>query len=161
VGVYRDATTKVLPVAVWIHGGALIMGNRSGINGALRDKLLAAGYAVVSIDYLLAPETKLPGIVADLQDTFRWLRSKGSDLIRIDPKRVAVLGGSVGGYLTLMAGFRAEPRPQGLVSIWGYSDIAGAWYSKPDPFYHTKPLVSKPDVYKAVGCPVFSEGVNC
>ena len=28
--VYRPATEKVLPVVVWIHGGALIMGHREG-----------------------------------------------------------------------------------------------------------------------------------
>src|SRR5262245_57395259 len=50
---------------VWIHGGALIMGNRIGIDGRLKKLALDAGYAIVSIDYRLAPETKLPEVVAD------------------------------------------------------------------------------------------------
>jgi acetyl esterase/lipase len=156
--VYRDSGEQIRPVAVWIHGGALIMGSRAGMDIALRNQLLMAGYAVVSIDYRLAPETKLPGIVEDVQDAFRWLRDQGPKLFHIDPKRVAVLGGSAGGYLTLLAGYRVTPRPQCLVSYWGYGDIVGAWYSKPDPFYRTKPLVSKEDAYAAVGGPAVSEG---
>ena len=31
--VYRPATKDVLPVVVWIHGGALINGHRAGVSG--------------------------------------------------------------------------------------------------------------------------------
>src|SRR5207245_2482898 len=54
--VYQPVTDKNCPVVIWIHGGALIMGDRKGIDGELRNMLLKAGYAVVSIDYRLAPE---------------------------------------------------------------------------------------------------------
>jgi acetyl esterase/lipase len=66
--VYGNSADKPRPVVIWIHGGALIMGHRGQIDQALFDKLLKAGYAVVSIDYRLAPETKLPAILEDLQD---------------------------------------------------------------------------------------------
>src|SRR5260370_42366322 len=56
------------PVIIWVHGGALIMGHRGQVDRALLDKLLKAGYTVVSIDYRLAPETKLPAILEDLED---------------------------------------------------------------------------------------------
>ncbi len=54
--VTRAATREKLPVAVWIHGGALIMGDRHGIDSTLRNALVNAGYVVVSIDYRLAPK---------------------------------------------------------------------------------------------------------
>lgn len=155
--VYRPPDDKVRPVAVWIHGGALIVGDRSGMSARLRDALLAAGYAVVSIDYRLAPETKLPAILDDVRDAFRWVREQGPELLRIDPKRLAVLGGSAGGYLTLTTGYRVAPRPRALVAFWGYGDVAGDWYAKPDPFYRTKPLVPKEEAYKVIGGPVLSE----
>jgi acetyl esterase/lipase len=121
------------PVAVWIHGGALINGNRAWIDGRARQMLLDAGYALVSIDYRLAPETKLPAIIEDVGDAFAWIRNEGSNLFHGDVSRIAVLGGSAGGYLTLMSGFRVHPRPAVLVSFWGYGDIVGDWYSKPSP----------------------------
>jgi len=66
--VYRADDEKVRPVVVWIHGGALIMGGRNGINGRVKKMFLDAGYTIVSIDYRLAPETKLPAIIEDVED---------------------------------------------------------------------------------------------
>jgi acetyl esterase/lipase len=151
------AGEQMRPVVMWIHGGALIMGNRAGIDPALRDALVKAGCVVVSIDYRLAPETKLPGILEDVADAYRWLRDKGPQLFKADPDRIAVMGGSAGGYLTLTTGYRQEPRPRALVSFWGYGDIAGAWYSRPDPFYAKMPAVPKDEAYKAVGDKPLSE----
>jgi acetyl esterase/lipase len=157
--VYRLPGDDVRPVIVWIHGGALIMGGRGGPNLAQRKRYLDAGYVIVSIDYRLAPETKLRGILEDVQDAFKWVRSKGPALYQIDPKRVAVVGHSAGGYLTLMAGFAVEPRPQALVSFYGYGDVVGDWYAKPDPFYRKKePLITQADAYEAVGTKEITHG---
>jgi acetyl esterase/lipase len=145
------------PVVVWIHGGALIVGHRGGIDRALFARLREAGCVVVSIDYRLAPETKLPAIVEDVQDACRWVRERGPELFGCDPGRLAVMGGSAGGYLTLLTGHRVEPRPKALVSFWGYGDIAGAWYSRPDPFYRRMPLVPEDEARRVVGGAVLSE----
>jgi acetyl esterase/lipase len=112
--------------------------------------LLEAGFTVVSIDYRLAPETKLPGIIEDVQDAFGWVRKEAGSL-GIDADRLAVCGGSAGGYLTLMTGFCVQPRPKALVSFWGYGDIVGPWYSRPDPFYLKQPAVSREEALAAVG----------
>ena len=78
--VYRPDDDITRPVAVWIHGGALIMGNRGWTATRAKDLLLDAGYAVVSIDYRLAPETLLPGIIEDLEDAFAWIEREGPQL---------------------------------------------------------------------------------
>jgi acetyl esterase/lipase len=155
--VYRMPGEAVRPAILWIHGGALIMGNRRGLRPEQRDQYLEAGFTIVSIDYRLAPETKLKAIIEDLQDAYAWVRANGPGLFRIDPDRIAVIGHSAGGYLTLMAGFCLNPRPKALVAFYGYGDIAGAWYSQPDPFYSEKPAVPKEDAYQAVGGKVISE----
>jgi acetyl esterase/lipase len=111
---------------------------------------------VVSIDYRLAPETKLPEIIEDVEDAFRWMRRDAGPL-NIDVERLAVCGGSAGGYLTLMTGFCVQPRPRALVSYWGYGDIVGAWYSRPDPFYLRQPPVSRDEALTAVGATPLSE----
>jgi acetyl esterase/lipase len=138
------------PVAVWIHGGALIFGSRKlPPNSRVLRPLLDAGFAVVSIDYRLAPETKLPAIIEDVKDAFRWIRAN-SERLGIDPGRVVVCGGSAGGYLTLMTGFVLRTRPKALVSYWGYGDIVGAWYSRPDPFYLRQRAVTREEALSAV-----------
>ena len=50
-----------------------------------------------------------------------------------------------------MSGLLIEPRPVALVSFWGYGDIAGPWYSQPDPFYRRQPIVSEAEARAAVG----------
>ncbi len=145
------------PGLVWIHGGALIMGSRKPLGTPFPSNLLGLGYVVVSIDYRLAPETKLPAIVEDLQDAWRWVRRQGSKQLGIDPDRIATAGGSAGGYLTLMTGFCLDPRPRALVSYFGYGDITTRWYSEPDEFYRRQPLVSKEEAYRSVGTSALSE----
>jgi acetyl esterase/lipase len=139
------------PLAVWIHGGALIMGDRRSIDRALFGELIKAGYVVASIDYRLAPETKLPAILEDVKDAFGWLRTEGPKRFGVRVDRIAVLGGSAGGYLTLTCGHLIEPRPAALISFWGYGDIAGPWYSRPDAFYRRQPLVTEAEARAAVG----------
>jgi acetyl esterase/lipase len=111
----------------------------------------------VSIDYRLAPETKLPAILDDVRAAVAWVRAEGPRSWGARTDRIAVLGGSAGGYLTLASGFLIEPRPAALVSFWGYGDIAGPWYSRPDPFYHRQPLVSEAEARSAVGTATLAE----
>ena len=72
--VYYYADSKPRPVVVSLHGGALIMGHRENIGSVLKNFATTNGYVLVSFDYRLAPETKLPAIMEDIEDAFRWLR---------------------------------------------------------------------------------------
>jgi acetyl esterase/lipase len=156
--VYREDDKTKRPVVVWIHGGALIMGNREGVSKRLKDAVLDAGCVLVSIDYRLAPETQLPGVVADVEDAIKWIHEKGPKLFNADPDRIAVAGGSAGGYLTLVTGHRAKPRPVALVSFWGYGDLVGAWYSEPSPHpRHNKVKVTREEAYKQVKGPAVAD----
>lgn len=134
--VYRPADEKVRPVIVHIHGGALIMGNRE-ISKA--DTLLLPfaehyGYAVVSIDYRLAPETKLPAIISDIEAAFTWLGGEAAKRFDLDPSRMVVVGDSAGGYLTLVTGYRVNPKPKALIALYGYGELNADWFSKPNPY---------------------------
>jgi acetyl esterase/lipase len=149
--VYRPEGEGACPAILWIHGGALILGHRGDLRSEQLSRYLEAGFAVVSIDYRLAPETKLATILEDVRDGHNWLREKGPELFRIDPDRIAVVGHSAGGYLTLTCGYRLRHRPRALVAFYGYGDIAGPWYSEPDPFYLRQPAVSKEEALGAVG----------
>src|SRR5262245_15959127 len=155
--VYRKPDDIVRPAILWIHGGALIMGNRRGLPAAQAERYLNAGYTIISIDYRLAPQAKLSQILEDLEDAYRWVRGEGPKLFRIDPNRIAVIGHSAGGYLALTAGYRLNPRPTAIVSFYGYGDIAGEWYSRPDSFYNRQPPVPREEAYRAVGTRLISD----
>ena len=106
------------PMLVFFHGGGFMFGNRDeGLNIHLKDKLLTNNYAVVSADYRLAPETKLNEIMKDACDVVMWLRINGHDRYNIDPNRIAVAGGSAGGYLALSSGFKKDSAPNAIIAI--------------------------------------------
>ncbi|HMD84036.1 MAG TPA: alpha/beta hydrolase [Terriglobia bacterium] len=152
--VYGSEATVRKPALIWIHGGALIMGSRKNPPDWLDPK---GNQVVISIDYRLAPETKLPAIIEDVQDAFRWVHQQGPRLLNIDAGKLVVAGGSAGGYLTLMTGFCVKPRPRALISVSGYGGIVGPWYSRPSPFYLTQPHIAKDVAYASVGTDCVSE----
>ena len=85
---YRFVDRPKQPVVVWIHGGALINGHRESVPQWLMDVCRQNGFVLVSLDYRLAPETKLSDIISDIQDAFRWIREQGPKLFDADAERI-------------------------------------------------------------------------
>ena len=150
--VYRAEGDAVQPMVVWLYGGALIIGSRHGVSGGLAALCRKEGYILISLDYRLAPEVKLPGIIDDLRDAFRWIREKGPALFHADPNRIVVAGGSAGGYLTMMMGISIEPRPTALLAYWGYGSFQSPWATQPSTHHGTADsLMPKAEMLKAIG----------
>lgn len=102
---YPSTTSAPVPLAVYIHGGGWIAGDRisDGYYNLTRDRLLAAGVAVASLDYRLAPRHRFPAQINDVTYAVRYFRSKAKQL-RIDPDRIAAYGTSAGGHLASLVG---------------------------------------------------------
>jgi acetyl esterase/lipase len=131
-----------------------IFGSRRDLGSLWLDhvqRYLTAGFAVVAIDYRLAPETKLDGMLDDLQDAYRWIGDVGWDVLGVDADRIAFVGHSAGGYLALTAGWLLRPRPTALVSFYGYGDITRPWYTRPSPHYSQERAVPRDVALAAVG----------
>ncbi len=140
---------KKSPVIVFIHGGALIWGSRKDIILEQVQLYNKAGYSVFSLDYRLAPESKLKYIVEDIQDALVWIKKNGEKLFDLDVNKIAFIGNSAGGYLSLLAGTFSE-KPNVIISFYGYGDILGEWYGKPSDYYCSMPLVEKKEVENIV-----------
>lgn len=90
-------TQKLLPVIVWIHGGGWISGNKGLI--ANYCKILAAqGYAVVSIDYSIAPEKSYPVPVRQANAALGWLK-QNANRFHINPAHFVLAGDSGGAHI--------------------------------------------------------------
>jgi acetyl esterase/lipase len=140
--IYLPKGDALRPVIVWFHGGALIMGNRETILPEIRALAEEKNYAIISFDYRLAPETKLPAIISDVEAAFKWLAIDGANRFHLDLDRMVVAGNSAGGYLALVAGYRANPKPKALVSLYGYGRLNEDWYLRPNlyPEYNPKKI---------------------
>jgi len=156
--VHRPDDTRPRPVLVWLHGGALMMGAKKWVQPDLVALCRSEGYCLVSANYRLAPQAKLPQIIEDLRDLMKWIHEKGPGLFHADVSRIVVAGSSAGGYLTMMTGI-IEPRPKGLVAYYGYGDVDGPWYTTPSEHYRKRPLVSEEDAYKGMTPDVVTEPV--
>ncbi len=94
------------PVILAIHGGAFMGGDKRDAQLMPMLEGLKHGYAVVSINYRLSGEALFPALVQDVKAAIRWVRANTTQFL-FDPTRIAVWGGSAGGYLALMAGVSA------------------------------------------------------
>ena len=112
------------PAVLFIHGGGFKGGDKAEYRSAsVSADLARAGYVVVSCNYILSTKENpavWPQNIADCRDAVRWMRVNAKEL-GIDPQRIAVAGGSAGGYLALMVGLTDEKselggNPQASVS---------------------------------------------
>jgi len=142
------------PVILWVHGGGgLIFGSRKEIAPARLDKWLMNEFVVVAIDYRWARGTELPELFTDIEAADGWVRAEGPRLWGGDPERVACVGHSAGAYLGLSIRWLlpGRPRPLAVVSLYGYGDIGGRWYTVPDAHYSSLGRVAQNDAYSVVG----------
>ncbi len=141
-GDFYPAPHPLSPVIVYIHGGGLFFGSREDIKKEQIELYHQAGFNIFSIDYRLAPETKLPEIKSDIADALSWLEHEGVKQFDCNPKKIAVIGSSAGGYLSLLSGTLTN-KPKAIVSFYGYGDITGDWAIKPSPHYQKMTTVPK------------------
>lgn len=98
---------KKLPVVFYFHGGGFCVGSRLWPNFHNSCLRLSSGLeaVVVSPDYRLAPENRLPAAVHDAVSAVEWLREEAENRsdawVRetVDFERVFVVGDSSGGNL--------------------------------------------------------------
>src|SRR5580765_4137860 len=136
---YPPAGPAPHPIAIIIHGGGFVRGtSKNNSEAYCADFLAPAGYAVFSINYRLAPKYPYPAMVEDVQRAIRYLRHNAKKW-KADPNRIALVGGSAGGYLSNMVGVlnapgikgakdpvdRTSARVQAVVTLFGPSDFRG------------------------------------
>jgi acetyl esterase/lipase len=144
------------PVIIYIHGGGLIWGTREEISEEMVQLYTNNGFALFSIDYRLAPSTKLPEILEDIKDAILWIHIEGPKQFSIDSKKIAVVGSSAGGFLALTTGTFTH-KPSAIVSFYGYGDLVGSWATSPSKYYCQKDIVSKELAYKLITDKILTE----
>lgn len=91
------------------HGGGFIIGDLESEHPRCLAMAAGGGAVAVGVDYRLAPEHPLPAAAEDCYAALRWVADNAEEL-KIDPKRIAVGGGSAGGNLSAAVALMARDR---------------------------------------------------
>lgn len=96
--IYYPKNIKNFATIVWFHGGGLTGGNKE-IPDALKNK----GFAIIGVNYRLAPKAKAAKAIEDAAAAVAWAFHNISNYGG-DTSLIFVSGHSAGGYLTSMIG---------------------------------------------------------
>lgn len=114
-----------LPVFIFIHGGGWVLGDYQTHKRLVRDLVVESGYACVFIEYSRSPEAKYPIALNECYAATKWVAEHG-DEINVDGKRLAIVGNSAGGNMTIGTCLKAKdnkgPDIKCQILLWPYSD---------------------------------------
>lgn len=140
----ETTSDKPAPVLIWWHGGGLLQGTRKGLAPHLARAPDLHNICVVSADYRLAPQVRLPAILSDVRDAIDYVQSdkfKVDTDGRADSSRLVLSGSSAGGWLALIGasqlGFKEcniaplSGKISGTIPIYPITDLTS-------PFWNTK-----------------------
>ncbi len=139
---YEETTVEGIP-AMWarplakptgsllicFHGGGFVTGSRASHRKLFGHIAAAAGIPGLIVEYRRAPESAYPAAVDDALAAYRWALACG-----IAPSRIAFVGDSAGGGLSVAAALAARrddlPSPGAIfiMSPWLDLDANGASY---------------------------------
>ncbi|GEO70023.1 alpha/beta hydrolase [Levilactobacillus acidifarinae] len=120
---------------LYLHGGGLEFGQRDDLPRPYLQQFVDAGYQVITLDYLLAPESKLDVILAVLKESIATLQTKltlTSNLYLMGRSAGAYLG-----YLLLRDGLPAHA----FLDLYGYAGLNHPEFRRPAEFYTAFPAV--------------------
>ncbi|HML64547.1 MAG TPA: alpha/beta hydrolase [Dysgonomonas sp.] len=120
-----EKTKGKLPVFIFIHGGGWVLGDYQTHKRLVRDLVVESGYACVFIEYSRSPEAKYPIALNECYAATKWVAEHG-DEINVDGKRLAIVGNSAGGNMTIGTCLKAKdnkgPDIKCQILLWPYSD---------------------------------------
>lgn len=122
LNIVRPAGAKgLLPAFIFVHGGGWILGDFPTHERFVRDLVAESGAAAIFVNYTPSPEARYPVAINEIYAATQWVAEHGAE-IKVDGKRLAIAGNSVGGNMAtvvaLMAKAKGTPTLRSQVLFW-------------------------------------------
>ncbi|KAG8390278.1 hypothetical protein BUALT_Bualt01G0067000 [Buddleja alternifolia] len=112
-------STQKLPLILYYHGGGFVFSNAdtSLYDVFCQGLVEKIGAMVISLDYRLSPENRLPAAYDDAVDGFRWIKNTADEWVAnyADLNNCFLSGTSAGGNLAYHAGDLEPIKVRGLI----------------------------------------------
>lgn len=144
--IYQHRSIAPERTLIYFHGGGLVYGDKEDLPSRYIDILTDNAFLVVSFDYPLAPEMKLPGIIEACTLQVENFLNGGliSDEVHFpEEKEYFLMGRSAGAFLCTQVASRVSIPPQGLGLFYGYYKLTDAEFTFPNRFYKQLKEVNK------------------
>lgn len=119
---YHPAPEERRPLVVFLHGGGYILGNLDTHDRVQRLLAAESGWAVLAVDYTLAPEAKFPTQILQTVGVVDALESLLASRA-VDASRFVFAGDSAGANLSMGASYELRSQgkrlPDGLLLYYG------------------------------------------
>ena len=127
--IYKPAGKGPHPAMIVIHGGGWTGGAKASMVANWVVRYLEKGFVVANVEYRLAAAATAPAAVEDALKAANFFFDNAKKY-GVDPKRVAVTGGSAGGHLALMVGMTPKSAKLGkpvkiraVINFYGITDV--------------------------------------
>lgn len=124
---YRPPKADLAPLLITLPGGGWRICDR-GHHQKWGHYLASRGIAVLTLEYRTATfeQKAFPEALDDVLAGIRFAQDRAEEL-RVDIRRVALLGTSAGGHLASLAALTSNIELKALVSVYGVYDLFTCW----------------------------------
>ncbi|WDZ97780.1 alpha/beta hydrolase [Herbaspirillum sp. WKF16] len=138
---------KTLPAFMFFHGGGWVLGDFPTHERLVRDLVANSGAVAVFVNYTPSPEAGYGVAINQAYAATKWVAEHGRE-IKVDGKRLAVAGNSVGGNMAavvaLMAKDKGGPALRSEVLLWPVTDAnfeTGSYKQFADGYFLTRNMM--------------------
>lgn len=89
------------PVLLWIHGGGYVGGDKAGMVEFATRTAADAHVAVVAMNYQLAPDSRYPNQLQQVDELVHYLQRHATDFPQLDLTKIFIGGDSAGAQIAL------------------------------------------------------------
>ncbi|MGN7427056.1 alpha/beta hydrolase [Cytobacillus praedii] len=148
----KSETNRKEKTIIYIHGGGLVYGNRLDLPEVYINQLLDAGYDFLTLDYPLAPESKLSEIIQSVADGVNWFLEHAIPAFGIQTNEYILFGRSSGAFLCFLLnkGY-LQQRPKAIVSLYGYHSLMNSSFKGPSQHYLKFPRLETSALTRLIG----------